>query len=113
MVKFSTIYPCVTSLAYTLQLIRSMDSAPILSGTAELRLGPRPLGRVPYEVEISSANGQATIVRFAQKPPARDGQTVHLTLEDGRMLDCEVLDASSFCAVVGEGPYDDRRTRPR
>jgi hypothetical protein len=89
-----------------------MDS-PILSGTGELKLGDRPLGKLPYQVEISSANGQATVVRFARKPPARDGQTLHLTLEDGRMLDCEVLDASPYCAVVGEGPYDDRRAQPR
>jgi hypothetical protein len=90
-----------------------MDNSPILSGTGELKLGPRPLGRVPYQVEISPANGQATIVRFARKPPAKGGQTVHLTLEDGRMLDCEILDASLYCAVIGEGPYDDRRARPR
>jgi len=90
-----------------------MDDGPILSGTGELRLGPRPLGRVPYRVEISTANGQATIVRFARKPPARGGQRVHLTLEDGRMLDCEMLDASPYCAVIGEGPYDDRRARAR
>lgn len=90
-----------------------MDSSPILTGTGELKLGARPLGKLPYQVEISSANGQATLVRFARKPPARDGQTLHLTLEDGRMLDCEVLDASPFCAVIGEGPYDERRARPR
>ena len=38
---------------------------------------------------------------------------LHLTLEDGRMLDCEVLDASSYCAVVGDGPYYDRRAAER
>jgi hypothetical protein len=90
-----------------------MDTSPILSGTGDLKLGARPLGKLTYEVEISSANGQATVVRFARKPQARDGQTLHLTLEDGRMLDCEVLDASPYCAVIGEGPYDERRARPR
>jgi hypothetical protein len=59
--------------------------------------------------------GQATLVKFAHRPPANDGDTLHLTLEDGRMLDCQVIDASSYCAVIGEGPYVDRRTseRPR
>jgi len=90
-----------------------MDDHPVLSGTGELMLGPKPLGRVPYEVEISSANGQANIVRFARKPPARDGQKIHLTLEDGRMLDCRVLDGSPYCSVVGDGPYLDRRGRGR
>ena len=84
-----------------------------LCGTGELKLGPKPLGKVPYEVEISAPNGQVAVVRFARKPPARDGQTLHLTLEDGRMLDCRVLDSSPFCAVVGEGPYRDRRKRRR
>lgn len=101
------------SLAYPLQSIDYMDSCPILTGTGELQLGARPLGKVSYHVEISPANGQATVVRFAHRPPARDGQTLHLTLEDGRMLDCEVLDASSYCAVIAEGPYEDRRARPR
>ena len=86
---------------------------PRLSGTGELKMGQKALGRVPYEVEISSANGLANIVRFAKKPRARDGQQVHLTLEDGRMLDCRVLDGSPYCAVVGEGPYHDRRVRNR
>ena len=89
------------------------EDKPKLAGTGELKLGPRPLGKMPYEVEVSPANGQANIVRFAKKPPARDGQKVHLTLEDGRMLDCRVLDGSPFCAVVGDGPYDDRRRRTR
>jgi hypothetical protein len=90
-----------------------MDGNPTLTGTGELKLGARRLGKLPYQVEISPANGQATVVRFARKPSARDGQTLHLTLEDGRMLDCAVLDASPYCAVVGEGPYDERRARPR
>jgi hypothetical protein len=67
-----------------------------------------------YRVEVGNG-GQATLVKFAHRPPANDGDTLHLTLEDGRMLDCQVIDASSYCAVIGEGPYVDRRTseRPR
>ena len=33
-------------------------------------------------------------MKFEKKPRAKDGDTLHLTLEDGRMLDCQVLDAS-------------------
>jgi hypothetical protein len=29
------------------------------------------------------------------------------------MLDCQVLDGSPYCAVVGDGPYQDRRATPR
>ena len=47
------------------------------------------------------------------RPNAKDGDYLHLTLEDGRMLDCEVLDASPYCAVVGDGPYHDRRASER
>jgi hypothetical protein len=74
--------------------------------------GRRKLGHLPYHVELASG-GHASIVRFDEPPQARDGDTLHLTLEDGRMLDCQVLDASPYCAVIGDGPYFDRRTAPR
>jgi hypothetical protein len=89
------------------------DGKSQLCGTGELKLGPRPLGKVPYVVEVSASSGQAALVRFAQKPKARDGQRLHLTLEDGRMLDCRLLDETPYCSVVGDGPYRDRRRRAR
>jgi hypothetical protein len=52
-------------------------------------------------------------VKFARRPKAKDGDQLHLTLEDGRMLDCQLIDDSQYCAVVGEGPYFDRRTTHR
>jgi hypothetical protein len=52
-------------------------------------------------------------VKFARHVPARDGDQLHLTLEDGRMMDCQVIDASLYCAVVGEGIYFDRRSADR
>ncbi len=61
------------------------------------------LATLPYEVEMSPG-GQASVVKFDKRPRAKDGDTLHLTLEDGRMLDCQVLDASPYCAVVGDGP---------
>jgi len=67
---------------------------------------------IHYEVEVA-AGGQASLVKFDRRPKAKNGDKLHLTLEDGRMLDCRVLDASPFCAVVGDGPYFDRRASPR
>jgi hypothetical protein len=83
-----------------------------LHGTGGLKCGQRDLGLMPYEVEVSMG-GQASVVKFDTRPRAVDGDTLHLTLEDGRMLDCQVLDSSPYCAVVGDGPYFDRRTAPR
>ena len=83
-----------------------------VQGKACVKCGPRDLGWIQYEVEVS-AGGHLSIVKFERPPNAEDGDTLHLTLEDGRMLDCQVIDSSPYCAVVGEGPYLDRRTRPR
>ena len=77
-----------------------------------VKCGPRDLGSMPYQVEVS-AGGHASVVMFEQRLKVGDGQQVHLTLEDGRMLDCRVLDESPYCSVVGEGPYFDRRTARR
>ena len=83
-----------------------------LTGTAIVKCGTRDLGAIEYRVEVSSG-GQANIVQFDRRPRAKDGDRLHLTLEDGRMLDCEVLDESPYCSVVGEGPYRDRRSSER
>lgn len=88
-----------------------MDSEGLL-GTGEVKCGPRHLGSIPYKVEVS-VSGQPSVVKFSHRPKAKGGDMLHLTLEDGRMLDCQVLDASPYCAVVGEGPYLDRRAEPR
>ena len=96
-------------LVYRLQCKQGMDS---VHGTGCVKCGPRDLGTIQYEVEVA-AGGVASLVKFDRRPRAKDGDRLHLTLEDGRMLDCEVLDASPFCAVVGEGPYFDRRAVSR
>jgi hypothetical protein len=83
-----------------------------LHGTGCLKCGDRDLGLMPYEVEMSPG-GQASVVKFDTPPRAKNGDKLHLTLEDGRMLDCQVLDASPYCAVLGDGPYFDRRAGPR
>lgn len=77
-----------------------------------MKCGQRNLGQIPYRVEVS-ASGQASLVEFEHRLKAKDGDQLHLTLEDGRMLDCQVIDSSTYCAVVGDGPYPDRRTSER
>ena len=84
----------------------------LVHGKGGVKCGPRDLGRYEYQVEVS-AGGQASLVKFEHQPNAKDGDTLHLTLEDGRMLDCQVIDSSPFCAVVGDGPYLDRRQSDR
>jgi hypothetical protein len=81
-------------------------------GKGYVKSGPRDLGWLEYRIELG-LGGQASIVKFERPPSAEDGETLHLTLEDGQMLDCQVIDASPYCAVIGEGPYLDRRTDPR
>ena len=77
-----------------------------------MKCGRRNLGLISYRLEVS-AGGQASLVEFGRRLPAKDGDQLHLTLEDGRMLDCRVIDSSSYCSVVGDGPYEDRRTSQR
>ena len=77
-----------------------------------MRCGRRDLGAISYRYEVA-AGGHASIVKFDEMPDAKDGDHLHLTLEDGRMLDCEMLDASPYCAVVGDGPYVERRSSRR
>jgi hypothetical protein len=81
-------------------------------GTACVKCGPRDLGAIPYQVEVS-AGGHPSVVKFARRLSTRDGEQLHLTLEDGRMMDCQVIDASPYCAVIGEGIYFDRRSAER
>ena len=83
-----------------------------LYGKACVKCGRRDLGEIEYHLEIS-AGGHASFVKFGWLPDADDGDRLHLTLEDGRMLDCEVLDSSPYCAVLGDGPYHDRRAATR
>ena len=68
---------------------------------------------VRYSVYCDPADAQASVVKFSRKPPLGDGALVHLTLEDGRVINCRVLDESPYCAVVGDGPIVERRQNAR
>jgi hypothetical protein len=46
-------------------------------------------------------------------PDAMHGEVFHLTLEDGRILECQVLDVyPTYCAVL-DGPRVERRQQRR
>ena len=80
-----------------------------LEGLGTLHHGRESLGKIEYIVYLSPATGQARVVEFATTPGARDGQLLHLELDDGRVVNCLVLADSRFCAVIGEGPIQERR----
>ena len=85
---------------------------PKLSGSGTLTNQGNPRKTVSYTVHLSM-NGQATLVEFNPRPDATDGERLHLTLADGRVLTCQVLDESPYCAVIGEGPLQERRKTVR
>jgi hypothetical protein len=85
----------------------------LLKGRGRLHRGDRLLDVVNYTVHLNFPADQGVLVVFDSKPPASDGDLVCLTLEDGRIVVCRVLDDSPYCSVVGEGPRKERRRRPR
>ena len=84
-----------------------------LEGLGILHHGHERLGKIRYIVDLSPVTGQASVVEFAEKPKAQDGQLLHLELDDGRVVNCQLLDDSKYCAVVGEGPIQERRREIR
>ena len=84
----------------------------ILSGKGPIRRGERTICIANYTIQ-TSIGGHAAVVQFEPKPPAGDGDVIHLTLEDGRVLSCHMLDDSPYCAVIGDGPIPERRARVR
>ena len=83
-----------------------------LTGAGHVYSSSRDLGIFQYTIEIS-VGGQGMLVSFDHPPRARDGEVLHLSLEDGRFLLCQHLDHSAYCAVIGEGPQVDRRWEHR
>ncbi len=85
-----------------------------LTGKGTLRRGSRIIATVYYTVQTNPRDGQASVAQFDAKPPGTsEGDLLHLTLEDGRVLNCQILDKSPYCAVVGDGPIVERRRRVR
>jgi hypothetical protein len=80
-----------------------------LEGLGTLHHGSERLGTIRYIVHLSPTTGQARVVEFAEQPKARDGQLLHLELADGRVVNCQMLGQTTYCAVIGEGPIQERR----
>jgi hypothetical protein len=51
------------------------------------------------------------VVQFDPMPDGAKGDVFNLTLEDGRVLECQVL-TTTYCAVV-DGPRAERRSHRR
>jgi hypothetical protein len=84
-----------------------------LTGHGLLMKGDQKVCTVRYRVQVDPANSQASVVVFNSKPPLDDGELVRVILEDGRVVNWRILDESPYCAVVGDGPIDERRREPR
>ena len=82
-----------------------------IRGVGRLYCGHRNLGCVGYLVH--SAQGQGTIVRFDPMPDAVHGDVFHLTLEDGRILECQLMNQHTPYCVVVDGPRLERRHHRR
>ena len=80
-------------------------------GIGRLHLGRRNLGCVGYLLQ--SYEGAPSIIRFDPMPDAAQGDVFHLTLEDGRILECQVLTTSMTYCLVIDGPRTERRHHRR
>jgi hypothetical protein len=79
----------------------------MIRGVGRLHRGHRNLGCVGYVVQ--SLPAETMVVRFDPMPDAARGDVFHLTLEDGRILECQVLNRyTTYCAVL-DGPRIERR----
>jgi hypothetical protein len=100
------------ALADIARMSVGQSASPKLTGTGTIKTNGNPSGMVSYTVHLAMS-GQATLVELDPRPDATDGERLHLTLADGRFVTCQMLDDSAFCAVMGEGPFRERRKQPR
>jgi len=91
--------------------MRQLSQGLTFQGVGRLYRGHRNLGCVGYSVY--SLSGPAAVVRFDPMPDAAQGDVFHLTLEDGRVLECQVLNESTTCCAVLDGPRPERRHHRR
>jgi hypothetical protein len=90
---------------------QQVSQVPALNGVGRLFRGHRNLGCVGYSLQ--NLTGQRTVVRLDPMPDATQGEIFHLTLQDGRILECQVLgEYTTYCAVL-DGPRTERRHHRR
>ena len=88
-----------------------MSQSQTVRGVGRLQRGHRNLGCVGYL--LCSSTEAVTVVEFDPMPEAAQGDVFNLTLEDGRILQCQVLtEYATSCAVI-DGPRVERRQQRR
>ena len=80
-------------------------------GVARVHRGHRSLGCVGYRVQ--AGQDAATVIRLDPMPDATLGDVFHLTLEDGRILECQVISEHHTFFAVLDGPRIERRHHRR
>ena len=91
--------------------MQQLSQGQTLRGVGRLHCGHRNLGCVGYM--LKSLKDSVTVVQFDPMPDAARGDVFHLTLEDGRILECQVLNEyTTYCAVL-DGPRVERRHHRR
>ena len=79
-----------------------MSSFRVEKGTGTLICGQSRL-ETRYQLHID-IGGRAVMVELLDRPDGMAcGDTVQLRFEDGGSLDCQVLDNTSMCTIVGGG----------
>jgi len=91
--------------------MRQLSQGQTLRGVGRLHCGHRNLGCVGYSLQ--TLNDTMTVVRFDPMPDAALGNVFHLTLEDGRILGCQILTESTTYCTVLDGPRVERRQHRR
>ena len=97
--------------AFTALGYQQVSQVKALSGVGRLYRGHRNLGCVGYSLQ--NLNGQRAVVRFDPMPDAAQGDVFHLTLQDGRILECQVLEEYTLYCAVLDGPRTERRHHRR
>jgi|SRR6185436_12018926 len=91
--------------------MQQLSQGQTIRGVGRLHCGHRTLGCAGYTLQ--TLNDTMTVVHFDPMPDAALGDVFHLTLEDGRILECQILtEYPTYCTVL-DGPRVERRRRRR
>jgi hypothetical protein len=82
--------------------VRTVSLFRVEQGTATLVCGQARI-ETRYLLHID-IGGRAVMVELVDRPDGMaSDETVQLFLENGRVLQCQVLDNTSMCTIVGDG----------
>ena len=88
-----------------------MSQFQTVQGVARVHRGRRCLGCAGYKLQVGP--GTVTIVSLDPMPDSAPGEVFHLTLEDGRILECQLTSAHHTFYAVLDGPRVERRHHRR